>query len=494
MKKQAVNPYLPFWETVPDAEPHVFGDRVYVYGSHDSLGGSGYCVGDYVSYSAPVDDLGNWRYEGVIYKKTQDPINGAPYYRDIPEFDGGLLPAGAIHDLYAPDVCQGRDGKYYLYYALDFCNILSVAVADSPAGPFEFLDYVLREDGSRPDIGRYFDPAIYVDEKANYLYYGFSPMFKFPGMEELENPGGLMVRLADDMHTIISEPVRTALGPEASQGTPFEKNPMLEASSLRKIGEKYYFIYSSIYNHNLCYCMADSPEGPFEYKGTIISNGDLELNGNTLPVNYIGNNHGGLEVIGDKVYVFWHRQTHGTEFSRQGCADEVHINADGTIDQVEVTSCGLNGGPLKGKDSYETYIACHITGADRSKVGKVLNPGPYATEELVIPEDVPYITEEACSGADHDLKPYITNLYTGAVCGFKYFDFSGCQQIDMELRGKGQVAILVDGCDGKQVGQAAVDSENWTTVTCQAEIADGCHSLYFKTLDGKVDFAKFTVV
>ena len=27
--KQAVNPYMPSWEYVPDAEPHVVGDRVY---------------------------------------------------------------------------------------------------------------------------------------------------------------------------------------------------------------------------------------------------------------------------------------------------------------------------------------------------------------------------------------------------------------------------------------------------------------------------------
>ena len=35
MKKQCFNPYMPFWEYVPDGEPHVFGDRVYVFGSHD---------------------------------------------------------------------------------------------------------------------------------------------------------------------------------------------------------------------------------------------------------------------------------------------------------------------------------------------------------------------------------------------------------------------------------------------------------------------------
>ena len=39
MKKQAFNPYLPSYEYVPDAEPYVFGNRLYVYGSHDAFGG-----------------------------------------------------------------------------------------------------------------------------------------------------------------------------------------------------------------------------------------------------------------------------------------------------------------------------------------------------------------------------------------------------------------------------------------------------------------------
>ena len=43
MKKQIVNPYLPFHVCEPDGEPHVFGDRVYVYGSHDEEGGNRLC-------------------------------------------------------------------------------------------------------------------------------------------------------------------------------------------------------------------------------------------------------------------------------------------------------------------------------------------------------------------------------------------------------------------------------------------------------------------
>ena len=92
MKQQVFNPYLPSWEYIPDGEPYVFGDRVYVYGSHDSFGAPIFCVKDYVCWSVPVTDLSDWRYEGVIYRKNQDPSNKL-----------------GIRCLYAPDVTQGPD-------------------------------------------------------------------------------------------------------------------------------------------------------------------------------------------------------------------------------------------------------------------------------------------------------------------------------------------------------------------------------------------------
>ena len=85
-KKQAVNPYLPLNQYVPDGEPHVFGDRVYVYGSHDQEGGDAFCVLDYEVFSALVDDLGNWQSEGIAYRKVQDPDHSEKY-----------------RDMYAPD-------------------------------------------------------------------------------------------------------------------------------------------------------------------------------------------------------------------------------------------------------------------------------------------------------------------------------------------------------------------------------------------------------
>ena len=116
-KKQAFTPYLPSWEFVTDGEPHVFDGRVYIYGSHDFYNGDVFCMGDYVCWSADIHDLGNWRYEGVIYKRNEDPGN--------PDGEGCL---------YAPDVTKGPDGRYYLYYVVSNLQVVSVAVCDEPAG------------------------------------------------------------------------------------------------------------------------------------------------------------------------------------------------------------------------------------------------------------------------------------------------------------------------------------------------------------------------
>ena len=106
---QAVNPFLPPYEFIPDGEPRVFGDRLYHYGSHDEGTGT-FCLGDYVLWSAPVDDLSDWRYEGVYYKRSEHPGIGSNY-------------------LYAPDVVQRPDNKYYLYYGLSNMNAAYVAVS-----------------------------------------------------------------------------------------------------------------------------------------------------------------------------------------------------------------------------------------------------------------------------------------------------------------------------------------------------------------------------
>ena len=491
MKTTAVNPYLPFWEYVPDGEPHVFGDRIYIFGSHDRRNGVSFCEEDYVCWSAPTEDPGNWRYEGVIYRKDQDPLNGAPWEKELPDFEGEIGKKDHMHCLYAPDVARGPDGRYYLYYALDFVNVISVAVCDTPAGKYEFLDFVTREDGSVPNVGRWFDPAILCEESGNYLYYGFCPAVRFPGMEKLEIPGAMMVKLADDMHTILTDPVCVANGCDTSKGTSYEEHPFFEASSIRRFGDWYYFVYSSLQGHELCYGMAKSPAGPFTYKGVIVSNGDIGYQGNLLPVNYTGNNHGGLVEMEGKHYIFWHRHTHGTAFSRQGCADPVEIQADGSIPQIQITSCGLNGGPLPAEGVWKTYIACHLTERDRTKVGQVVMGGP--GEKLPpFPEEMPYITETPAEGCEKGLFPFITNMRTGAVAGFKYFKLKeGQKEMTVTLRGTGVLELVLDTPEGPAVGEAECVGSCWTKKRMEVSLEKGVHALYFRVKEGRLDFAQF---
>ena len=88
--RQAFNPYLPLNEYIPDGEPHVFGDRVYLFGSHEEEGGKEFCNLGYEFYSAPLNDLSDWTSKGVNYEARQDPSYG-PKNRYM----------------YAPDVVRG---------------------------------------------------------------------------------------------------------------------------------------------------------------------------------------------------------------------------------------------------------------------------------------------------------------------------------------------------------------------------------------------------
>jgi hypothetical protein len=475
MKKPAVNPYLPAWEYVPDGEPHVFGDRVYVFGSHDEDGGDEFCLNDYVGWSAPVDDLGNWRYEGVIYRKDQDPLQ---HSKDI------FTPpnrVGQPHLLFAPDVAQGRDGRYYLYYSVDFSNIISVAVCDTPAGAYEFYGHVKMADGSCPQDLQWFDPAILVDEAGIFLYVGSAPEVHFPTMPDEPIPGGRVMELAEDMLTVISQPECTARGVETAKGTEYEAHPFFEGSSIRHFGDWYYFVYSSLQGHELCYAMSRSPMGPFSYRGVLVSNGDLGRNGNTVPQYYLGNNHGGLVQIGEKYYIFGHRHTHGGQFSRQGFAEEVHMAADGTFDQAELTSCGLNNGPLPALGGeYRASIACCLMGPNRARMLEQLPLMPNNTPE----SDIPYVSGGQEEGQPENYRSWLENLRPGAAFGYKYFDFqTGVCGITVTARGIATLTIHLDGEQGPVLGQMTFASGNWTENTLAFAPQTGVHSVYF-TVEG----------
>ena len=379
MKKQCFNPYLPSYEYIPDGEPYVFDGRVYVYGSHDRFGAMSFCENDYVTWSAPEEDLSDWRDEGIIFHRTDDPMN-----------EDGKAP------LFAPDVQKGADGKYYLYYAPAGLNVIGVACSEKPAGLYSFCGHV-----------KYSDNTLLGQKKE----HGFTPLgVDLKGVQT----GPFVVKLEADMYTMKEDPVPVEICGCADRGHSF-----FEASSMRKINGKYYFIYSSLNSHELCYAIGKNSMGPFEYGGALHSNGDIGYQGRKEENRtcYTGNNHGSLVCIKGRWYIFGHRMTNYTAFSRQGVAEAVRILPDGSIPQIEMTSCGLNNGPLDGKGEYEARIACNLwskAGA-RHYVG-----GSTGAEAEELRRDHPVFTQD---GEDREECPnqHIANMHDGATAGFKYF-------------------------------------------------------------------------
>jgi len=522
MKNQAFNPYLPSYEYVPDAEPYVFGDRVYIYGSHDRFNGEKFCMNDYVCWSAPVDDLADWRYEGVIYKKTDDPMNR----------DGSRC-------LYAPDVQQGPDGRYYLYYVLDDLGIMSVAVCDTPAGKYEYYGSVKTADGhlvgTAPGDIYQFDPGVLVDDDGRvYLYSGFAPKFDLEAIKKLfeehkdelekkpeleairkyleqqqkkqqsgspENEGSpyrtklmdgaYFFELEQDMITVKRGPELLIPGWKFSKGTGYVGHEFFEASSMRKVNGKYYFVYSSINSHELCYAVSDRPDSGFEYGGTLVSISDIFLhNDDPDPAkgwNYPGNTHGSIIEINGQWYVFYHRQTNRHQFSRQACAEPIFIESDGSIKQAEITSCGLNGGPLAGKGEYEARIACNL----RSKEGVA-----FFTNFNMPDTDIhPYFTQDG-PDRESDGNQYIANLRDGSLAGFKYFNFQGASKISVNIRGNAQGTVFVSTTvDGEPAATVEIRAEaGWKEFSAPLSIENGVHPLFFTFKGtGSFDFSTFRI-
>ena len=453
------------YEYIPDGEPHVFGDRVYIYGSHDRAGGTKYCEGHYRVWSAPVDNLRHWRDEGVSYLRDQDPSNAADEMQ-----------------LWAPDVTQGPDGRFYLYYCLNFHPEIGVAVSDHPAGPFRFYGHVRYPEhilgGKLLQEGFVFDPAVLTTADGRvYLYYGFAPacekemhLPQFTEEELLALPekyqeqirhlqalrfgeNAMVVELERDMLTTKEEPHVLIPGGHHTAGTGFEGHGFFEASSIRFLRGRYYFVYSSHKSHELCYATSDRPDAGFVYGGTIVSNGDVGLDGRETPVYPLGNNHGGLVEIGEDVYILYHRQTNGTEFSRQGCAEKVKLEADGSIRQVEITSCGLNGAPLIAEGSYPAVIACHLT--DPTVVNHIDYQNPAMRSQVRVTE--------------RQGQSFLTEIKNDTTVGYKYFRFGRDCALLLELRGsfKGDMSVSHDEKGNERIGGTGLSlkAESWTLIS-----------------------------
>lgn len=465
MKNQAFNPYLPSYEYCPDGEPYVFDGRVYVYGSHDRYDSDRFCSDQYVLWSADVDALSDWQYHGVIFRREQDPmhhING--------------------NHLHAPDIAKGPDGRYYLYYPNLFA--LGVAVSDTPYGPFEYYGRVCFPDGSvyGLDNGKDIraisadDPAVLCDDDGRiWLYTGY-----VPGRREIRNELDLTgrryssaycVELEQDMLTVRGEPKPIAPGKGFAAGTSFEGNEFFEASGIRKIDGIYYFVYSSCRSHDLCYATSRYPDRDFTFGGVLVSCIDHGIA--PQPTAIIGNTHGNLVKIKDKWYIFYHR-TCGSFTVRQGCAEEILRLPDGSFQQAEITSCGLNGKPLVAQGLYSAHIACNLW-------------------NRTSPANHPTFMQD---GADGEIcRQYITNLTDGGCVGYKYFSFDGHPvNFTVLARGTGTGSLVISTSPNGSICAElpVVENPQWQEHRATCVFPEGKQALFIKYVgDGSAEILEF---
>ncbi len=451
----AQNPYLPLWEHLPDGEPRVFEDpdnpgkyRAYIIGSHD-IAYSRYCGNDIRMWSAPVEDLSQWRDEGPIFSWF---VNG--------EWD----------TMYAPDLVEVKDRKtgkktYWLYpHSRGWRRVAMVCRGDRPDGPFTPVN--LTDDGTQCVPGSLidFDPSVFVENITDkrdkdydrgfraYVYYGFRHSTAY----ELDQDNMYAVRPGTEIHDYFipaSERYGEIRDPKGTEYPALYKdqNPgdfnFFEASSIRQVGNKYVMVFSGYSgpdyglgstNSALRYAYGDTPLGPWRSGGVLVDSRGVVPNhdGSALTTsNAAHNTHGSIQEITGQWYVFYHRPPRCFGNARQPMvapvkitwdkkkvADggQLHITAydpyskdnewkaaasDGNVyTGAEVTSEGFHIFGLPPYNYYSAGIACYMTGNDWLQDNyDVWNDGM-------------------------DLK----DITSGGIVGFKYFGFGG---LDSDTKG-----------------------------------------------------------
>ena len=451
----AQNPYLPLWEHVPDGEPRVFEDpdnpgkyRAYIIGSHDTHY-TEYCGNDIRMWSAPVENLSDWRDEGPIFS----------YFID-----------GHWDTMFAPDLVEVNDretGKrtYYLYpHSRGWRRVPMVCKSDRPNGPFTPIN--LSEDGRSCLEGSLidFDPSVFIetinDKKDKdykkgfraYVFYGFQHSTACELDQNTmysQRPGTQLI----DPFIPASSHDGKLLDPKDSEYKALYKgqNPLdfnfFEASSIRKIGNKYVMVFSGhsgkeygLGNTNsaLRYAFGDSPLGPWRSGGVLVDSRGVVPNedGTQLTTtNGSHNTHGSLQEINGQWYVFYHRPPRGFGYARQTMVAPVKIIydqkkvADGGI--VKITAydpyTANNEWTAKTSDGME-YTGAEVTSEGFQIFG--LPPYNYYSAGYAC-----YLTGNDWMQDNHDVwnnSMTVSGITNKGVVGFKYF---GIQGLDSDTKG-----------------------------------------------------------
>ena len=450
----AQNPYLPLWEHLPDGEPRVFEDpdqpgkyRAYIIGSHD-VTYNAYCGPDIRMWSAPVEDLSQWRDEGPIFTWF---VNG--------QWD----------TMFAPDLVETVDkltGKktYWLYpHSRGWRRVAMVCKSDRPDGPFTPVN--LTADGTQCLPGSLidFDPSVFIEPVTDKKDKDFSKGYRayvFYGFQH-----STAVEL--DQNTMYSkregtEPIDPFIPASSRDGKLLDKegseykalykgqNPLdfnfFEASSIRQVGNKYVMVFSGYSgkeyglgntNSALRYAFGDSPLGPWRSGGVLVDSRGVVLNedgSQLITTNAAHNTHGSLQQINGQWYVFYHRPPRGFGNARQPMVAPVKI----TWDKKPVAK----GGVVK-ITAYDPYTKDNIwtakaadgneyTGAEVTSEGfQIFGLPPYAYYSAGLACFMYGPGSNNWMQDNHDVwnnSMDLAGIQNGGIVGFKYFGFGGLAQ------------------------------------------------------------------
>ena len=423
----SLNPVCPPGLYTADPEARVMPDgRLYLYGSRDEPG-TAWCSRSYNVMSTA--DMKTWWNDAMTFA-TDGPAKQTDYTSSV---------------IYAPD-CIFRNGKYYLYYCLaSGGENEGVAVGDSPIGPFKAGKKIAGISG--------IDPAVFVDDDGQaYLYWGQS--------------SASCATLTKDMTAIDRATIRHGIVVHRGSGYVEKPGAALaarehwfnEGSSVRKRNGVYYYVYAQGGRHGrdccscLAYATADNPLGPFVYRGVIVDNFGSGPN--------LVNNHGSIAEFGGRWYVFYHRPTHATSSMRKVCVEPIAFNADGSIDEVPMTTQGA-GGPMDPLVRMDAARACLMSGHVRVREHR-------PACDLVVER--------------------LDGIRSGDTATWRYFDFTGknvagftCKTVGKTV--PGTIGIHADKPDGELLGTCDVRADEpgtaFTRHTATINPVSGVHAVVF---------------
>lgn len=447
----AQNPYLPLWEHLPDGEPRVFEDpdnpgkyRAYIIGSHD-LTYTAYCGNDIRMWSAPVEDLSQWRDEGPIFSHY---VNG--------KWD----------TMYAPDLVEVKDretGKktYWLYpHSRGWRRVAMVCKGDRPDGPFTPVN--LTEDGTQCVEGSLidFDPSVFIENITNkkdpdynkgyraYVFYGFRHSTAY----ELDQDNMYAVRPGTKIHDYFipaSERYGEIRDPQGTEYPALYKgqNPgdfnFFEASSIRQVGNKYVMVFSGYSgpdyglgstNSALRYAFGDSPLGPWRSGGVLVDSRGVVPNedGSHLTTTNFGHNtHGSIQEINGQWYVFYHRPPRGFGNARQAMVAPIKIEwdkkkvADGGKVRITAYDPFVKGNEWTASASDGTcYTGAEVTSEGFQIFG--LPPYQYYSAGIACYVNGNNWMQDNFDNWNNSMD--LAGITNRGVVGFKYFGFGGLAQ------------------------------------------------------------------